>query len=491
MEVALRAMNLLATFTLCRTADSLTADRLAALLQTFEQHGLHIQRNLEFSYLGNSNHYLTDLVGLLWLGIALPELSMAREWRRWALSELLDEMEQQILPDGANHEGATGYHRFVLELFLYSFILCRQNGVNLDSSYLERLRSMIDYLQHYLRPDGSAPLIGDTDGSQVLPLLFHRASEHSYLLPLGAAAIRDPAFKQKAAATPEIIWTLGSAGVADYDNLEIVARPSLSRSFTSVGSYIQRHDDLFLHFNLRTGRSAGRSSHCHNDLLSIEVAALGRSFIVDPGSYVYSADLAARHQFRSTAFHSTIAVDGVEQNTCEVSQPFRLGREARPLLVSWMSGESEDRVTGEHAGYERLPHPVSHRRSVTCYKPERFWLVEDRLSGDGEHLIASRFHFAADLEVSISVDRVVAASDKVSGTRLLVAALDSDLVPQLEHQFTSHHYGHKEASDSILWEQRLVLPSTLRWILIPVRSDESETARLKLAAARVNGDGTA
>ena len=51
------------------------------LLAVFEQHGAHIRRNLEFSYLATSNHYLSDIAGLLWLGIMLPELNAARGWR--------------------------------------------------------------------------------------------------------------------------------------------------------------------------------------------------------------------------------------------------------------------------------------------------------------------------------------------------------------------------------------------------------------------------
>ena len=78
MEVALRAMNLLAAFSCFRRSPHLTEERLPGLLTLFEQHATHIRRNLEFSYVATSNHYLSDVAGLLWLGIMLPELSAAR-----------------------------------------------------------------------------------------------------------------------------------------------------------------------------------------------------------------------------------------------------------------------------------------------------------------------------------------------------------------------------------------------------------------------------
>ncbi len=64
MEAALRAINLLATFSFFRTSPKLTEERLLKLLTLFDQHAAHIRRNLEFSYVATSNHYLSDVAGL-------------------------------------------------------------------------------------------------------------------------------------------------------------------------------------------------------------------------------------------------------------------------------------------------------------------------------------------------------------------------------------------------------------------------------------------
>src|SRR5258707_9407580 len=131
MEVALRAMNLLAAFELFLRAPQLNEAELAALLNMFYQHGAHIRRNLEYSHIATSNHYLADVTGLLWLGILLPELSAAREWREFGLRELLHEMDKQLLNDGADYEASTGYHRLKLELWLYSFVLFHINSIGI------------------------------------------------------------------------------------------------------------------------------------------------------------------------------------------------------------------------------------------------------------------------------------------------------------------------------------------------------------------------
>jgi Heparinase II/III N-terminus/Heparinase II/III-like protein len=395
MEVALRAINLLAAFEFFRHSPQVRADFLGFFLQLLQQHGNYIRRNLEFSYIATSNHYLSDVVGLLWLGLLLPELRDAKSWRDFGLRQMLLEMDKQVLPDGVDFEASTGYHRFVTELFLYSFLLCRANNVEIEKRYWSRLQQMLYYIRAYLRPDGFAPLIGDTDSGQVLPVIRRRADDHAYLL----------------------------------DILKLETQPVASQAFPHAGTYVMRDGDLYLCFNASGVGINGRGSHGHNDVLSVEVSAGGRAFIVDPGTYVYSADLAKRHEFRSTAYHSTVQIDGLEQNTIRVDTPFVIGNEAKPRVLEWKTGDDFDKVVAEHYGY-----PVTHRRTVTFDKRGRLWVIDDEFFGDGEHVYETRFHFAAGLDVSVN-----GASVEAEG--LVVALLGSNVEPVLENRPVSRDYG--------------------------------------------------
>ena len=150
--------------------------------------------------------------------------------------------------------------------------------------------------------------------------------------------------------------------------------------------YDLSHDLSSLTVEQREGQS---------DALSVEVSALGSSFIADAGTYVYTSDLRARQQFRSTAFHSTVEVDGEEQNTTPESAPFFIGDEARPRILRFESGAERDFVVAEHRGYERLKAgPVTHRRAVTFDKRGGFWLIADTLAGAGSHDFKFIFHAA-------------------------------------------------------------------------------------------------
>jgi len=484
MEAALRAVNLLAVFELLRDSPQLSEETLSSFLQMFDQHGAHIRRNLEFSYISTSNHYLSDVVGLLWLGIMLPELEAADGWRVFGLRELLREMDKQVLPDGADSEASTGYHRLVLELFLYSFVLCHANGIEIGKQYWSKLRAMLDYVRAYLRPDGRAPLIGDTDSGQVLPLVRRSADDHAYVLALGAAVFNEPRFKfsTREVMPEELLWVLGEEGVRVFQSLAETGGDIGSQAFKDAGTYIMRDRDLYLLFNASGNGLLGRGSHGHNDALSLEVSACGTSFIVDPGTYVYSADLQERQLFRSVAYHSTVEVDNAEQNSTDPALPFVMGDEAHPQVLSWETGGERDTIIAAHNGYKRLAEGITHARKVQFVKRERLWIVEDSLSGTGEHLFRFRFHFAPDLETSVRAQGIVRACDKMTGAQLFVAALDLDVVPEFEPRFTSRDYGAKAASVSVCWTVRAATPCKFRWAIVPACADDDENERLCLIA---------
>ena len=483
MEVALRAINLLAVFELVRRSPQLNEETLSSFLQMLDQHGAHIRRNLEFSYLSTSNHYLSDVAGLLWLGVMLPELSAAEEWRVFGLRELLSEMDKQVLADGADFEASTGYHRLVLELFLYSFILARANRIEIGENYWAKLRAMLVYMRAYLRPEGRAPLVGDTDSGQVLPINRRSADDHAYVLALGSIVFNDARFKSstpEAAMPEEVLWVLGEEGVRVYQNLPETSDVMGSQAFKDAGTYILRDRDLYLLFNASGNGLAGRGSHGHNDALSLEVSACGTSFIIDPGTYVYSADLQERQLFRSTAYHSTIEVDGVEQNTTHASLPFVIGDEAHPRVLRWETSAEHDIIMAEHDGYKRLAEGVTHRRTVRFYKRERLWTIEDSFTGVGEHVFRFRFHLAEHIKVSLHAQGVVRAFDEMTGARLFIISQHLQDEPEFEPCFRSRDYGAKSATFSACWTVRDVAPCKFAWALVPACVGEDELERLSL-----------
>lgn len=479
MEVAIRAINILAAFDLLRRSAACTPERVARVLQLADQHGRFILDNNEFSFIATSNHYLTNVCGLFWIGTFLPELEHAAGWQRFGLAETLKEIDKQILPDGTDFEASAGYHKFVTEMLLYTFLLAKRNTIDIDERYWVKLRSMLSVIRASMRPDGYVPLIGDADGSQIVPVIKRDADDQAYLLQLGAIVLDHPELADSVRPTPEVLWLTGSEGVDRLRSIAVPSDPVASTAFVDAGYYIMRDGEFYVHFNASDCGLNGRGSHGHNDALSIELSVYGRPFIIDPGSYVYNLDRKARHLFRSTAYHSTVTVDGEEQNTTNRDTPFVLGNEAAPNVDKWESTAAFDIVSASHPGYERFASPVSHRRTIRLDKAEKYWLITDMLAGAGRHDLVFSFHTAPGLTIG-EVDNATVEIGGGGGPSVIIRAVGLISAPEIVPAYASRNYGHREPTQILRWRAATDLPFTARFVIVPCDTDENKPSGLEL-----------
>ena len=224
---------------------------------------------------------------------------------RFAASELEIELFEQTLQDGTDYEHSTAYHRLVLEIFISGFLLLQLNGTSMSRKVAARLERMAEFVADYLRPDGTAPQIGDSDNGRLHPLSVRDYSDHRYL-PSAAAETFQRDDLRLCDADPELWWWLGTCS----RRTESTARAS--RGYPETGFYIMRCRDVHVFVSAATVGMHGFGSHSHNDLLSFEYWYKNQSWIVDPGTYVYTPDPQARNWFRSTEAHNELGGEGVE-----------------------------------------------------------------------------------------------------------------------------------------------------------------------------------
>jgi hypothetical protein len=132
----------------------------------------------------------------------------------------------------------------------------------------------------------------------------------------------------------------------------------------------------------------GVGGHAHNDTLSFEFAFGGRPWLIDPGTYLYTADFDARNQFRSSRAHSVLVIDGQEINRFDGRELFVMSDDARPVVHAWGPSPTRDLLVGSHRGYERLEPPASVRRVFWLEKRSGRLLVMDEAAAAGRHTFA-------------------------------------------------------------------------------------------------------
>ena len=154
MDVAIRAVNWLWAYRFFEGSQSLSAGFKTCFFTSLSTQGRHIFRNLENKGSVRNNHYLTDLVGLVHLGILCPGFKEAKRWRKFALQELWKEALAQVYPDGVSFEASVAYHRLALEMLLVTVLLCRKAEVEAPADVLMRLEKMVEFVLVYTAPMG-------------------------------------------------------------------------------------------------------------------------------------------------------------------------------------------------------------------------------------------------------------------------------------------------------------------------------------------------
>lgn len=215
MDIGIRVSNWLVTYDLFRAQGaSFDPEFEQVFKNSIYDHGLHIIQNLEWNPTLRSNHYLADIVGLLFVSTYLPRSSKTDIWLAFSVQELIHSMEEQFHPDGSNFEASTSYHRLSAEMILYGTALILglpdskrealklyapislRTGPKLQKAplpffqipgldqtsplpptHFEKLEKIADFSRATTKPNGQAIQIGDNDSGRFLKLnpIFRKA----------------------------------------------------------------------------------------------------------------------------------------------------------------------------------------------------------------------------------------------------------------------------------------------------------------------------
>lgn len=455
MEVAIRACNWIAGYYFFSESPSLSPEFWVKFQKSLYAHGRFIESNLEYSW-RNSNHLLSDVVGLIFLGNFFHQTSFGRRWLAWGVPQLEKEMEEQVYQDGVDYEKSTSYHRLVLELFYSATILSQRNNFRFPQSYLKRLERMFEFVQHYTRPDGSIPLIGDADDGRLFRLSMNEdMNDHRHALSVGAVLFERSDFMVTGDGfLQSVLWLFGGKGVENYRRLRETPAHLSSRAFSDGGFYILRSNEAHVFIDAGDLGMRGRGGHGHNDTLSFECWIDGGPLIVDSGTYTYTSDEKARNEFRSTRAHNSVMIDGAE--IAEFSGLWGVKADRTdPRVLEWNTSEQRDILAAEHRAYQSLSSPVTVHRRFELDKKRFELLILDNLKGTGTHRIESFLHFAPHVTVELSSPRKAIARHR-NRSYVITATVGEFTV---EQTWFSHSYGVRERNQSLqlLWHGQFPL----------------------------------
>jgi uncharacterized heparinase superfamily protein len=389
------------------------------------------------------NHRTLELYAIFLAGVVLPEMQRAAHWREFALEQTVANLQSDLLADGVHCELSTDYHHLVLKNALNFRRLAALNGVAVPAAFDDKLQRGLEFSLHVHKPDGSVPSLSDGDTRGFLDLLQQGAELFGRADMLYVAT-------QGAQGTPP------RERVAHFDS----SGYSIVRSGWGDGA-TPFTDAQYLVFD---SGPLGEGNHGHFDCLNFELAAFGRSLIVDPGRYTYSeavdpADgINWRLHFRGTAAHNTVCVDG-RQQTRYLPKPIKdaASRHASGSVRHKISGPAPDAglVERRHGASLDLLHgrarsheyDAQHERCIVlvdgCY-----WIVSDWLRAPAAHEYRLNFQLGARAQGQTTLSSGREHRLRSPGLLMLQPAREG-MVTTLRPGWVSARYGHKQAAQAL------------------------------------------
>jgi hypothetical protein len=316
-----------------------------------------------------------------------------------------------------------------------------------------------------LARNGHPEGFGDDDGGRVFNPRRNRAEHMGDPLAVGAALLGNDSLKHSATVTEEAIWMFGERATDPKHGLSAALS---SVAFTNGGLYVMASGGGSpAQMLIDAGpQGNGNSGHGHADALSLRLWTKARSWLVDPGSYVYISAGDERGQFRGTGVHNTLRVDGLDQavpgNPCSwTSLP-------EVSVESWVAGSIFTFFSGIHTGYQRLAEPVLHRRMIFNLAGE-YWLVRDIAEGTGVHDLEIFWHLAPDVKVAVSASMLTVTPASGSGEKLvLLGANPKKWELAVSEGSVSPAYGEKESAPVASFDARIQLPAEHATLVLPL-----------------------
>jgi len=377
-----------------------SSDVLPAFWQRFTcslyDHLHYLENNWEIFDTKTSNHYLSDLLGYLYLCWFFKDLPGIHKKRDWCIKELVKEFDKQVFNEGTDYESSTAYHCLVTEIFDHFKMLCLEMHITLPNTFHEKLSRMHEFISLCRINEREMVKIGDDDSGRVL-----------------LANLIKPSLNIKKA---EAFF------------------PNFGLSIIKTNTW---------HITLRhlAYKKEQPSAHFHNDALSITLAIDGIPIIIDPGSYLYTASTSWRNYFRSAFVHNGFYVEDIEPAPFD-ERLFALNLPETNLRIPALSSS--------HALYARLG--LEAERSLTF--DEHILTLTDLWKGSATGFIPTGWNFTLHPEIKAHLE---GTRWILSHNNKRLCAIIADLKFGLHEAWVAPEYGIKVPS-LCLRASQLVVP---------------------------------
>lgn len=335
--------------------------RIKNWIRYFVNHGIHPDDRVLGSLFGQAdylchfpeyeimgNHLLQNGIALVWAGAYFDHPTFLAKGSLICTQEL----ERQILEDGAHFEKSLLYHSHLMKdlLELVHFLSHKEIDIDLTNKLIISIYKLFSFYEKMVLPNDLAPHFGDSNEASLVPgdLLFRLLNTY----------VR---------------------GDNDIPDLPLSAS----------GYRVTEREEIKLYFNTGNIPASCQPGHTHADAFSFCLFVDQKPIVVDPGVSTYMAGVR-RSWERSTVAHNTLSVNG--EDSIGVWKSFRVAERIRTINLS----NSSNFIDYKHDGFYKK-YKIYHVRSIHWEEDDLY--VRDRIEGHTNEEIFYHIHFHPSCQV--------------------------------------------------------------------------------------------
>jgi len=383
--ISLRGMNWIKFLSRHQIADQQISHSLYAQYMI-------LMDNLEYHLLGN--HLLENGFSLLFGAYYFQDEKLYAK----AKKIVREELEEQILDDGAHFELSPMYHQIMLYRVLDCINLLQNNdwkNQELLTLLTDKAEVMLGWLNTITYENGNIPLLNDST-NKIAPTT-EQLNEYANSLNIKTKilALTESGYRKIENSKYEMIVDVGNIG-PDYI-----------------------------------------PGHAHSDTFNFELYIERKPFIVDTGLSTYEMN-ERRMLERSTVSHNTVEIDGINQS--EIWGAFRVASRAKVIALA----EKDNYISASHNGYKKRLGTMHQREYLF---DEQSIKIIDTIHSEKKYNAIARLHFYPGVHVEKKDDCIVCNGIKIFSSSKELEILEYLYAPQFNKtvpaQMVEIKFNHK------------------------------------------------
>ncbi|HBL75772.1 MAG: hypothetical protein A2W90_04530 [Bacteroidetes bacterium GWF2_42_66] len=356
MQVAWRSIHLSWCYFLAYKG--LSEKDKTVIRNTLEEHVAILLSGFGKQQLNEFNHQSHGALAMLYLGVLFPELPHAGELTDTAIKILDHHINHAFYADGGNVEQMFGYYPFEAHIFRDTFLLCKNNGIQLPINLVPLLHKMAHYLSAVAQPDGTMPPVNDSFAMSVQPIL---------------------------------------STLADVLNTNFSEGMSKSAYFpdTQIGVFRTKNAGNSWYLLMNPASTIG--SHAHAGRLGFNLWYNNQPFIIDSGCCNYDDPMLVKW-YRTSQAHNTVLIDGKSDEATSKPTQWAPKRKTGNRIIEWIEKPSYRFCRMVSPACEPVNSLVTWSRSLAIVQ-NLFVIVYDHFDASEEHDYEMLFHLPDDILV--------------------------------------------------------------------------------------------